>query len=94
MAKIYQAQNTLLISIDSNDQLGQINLRNFILIISRRMKLPIPNIIIDLKGIPHADAQTLITLRKMHLLAKINHWQMSIFNANSKMMELMAHNAN
>lgn len=92
MAKIFQAQNTILVTLNSNDDLGQMNLRNFSDLLVRKLRFPFPNIIVDMKEIEEIDSESVLMLRKINILAKMNHWQLSLFNATPKVLNCIHSN--
>ena len=94
MAKIFQAQNTILVTLNAADDLGKMNLRNFSDLLVRKLKFPFPNIIVDMKEIADIDTNGILMLRKINILAKLNNWQLSLFNATPKVLNQLNSNNN
>ena len=86
MIKIYQANTTLLISFDENDNLGVIDFKHLIKEMILKLKFPFSNIMIDLKGINEINGKGFKLLLLGKKLSEMNDSQISIFNVNGKLL--------
>lgn len=86
MIRLFQAHSTILISFDKSDNLGDLDIKNLINVMLTRLKYPFPNVIVDLKGIEDIDSEGISILRKAQWLSSANDFQLSIFNANEKIL--------
>ncbi|MFT3737598.1 MAG: STAS domain-containing protein [Breznakibacter sp.] len=92
MIKLFQANSTILISFDKSDNLGEVDIQNLIRVMLAKLKYPFRNVIVDLKGIEDVDNKGLSVLRKAHWLSRANDFQISIFNADDKLLrEIQMH---
>lgn len=86
MIKLYQANTTLLISFDKNDNIGILDIRNLLKEIILKLKSPFSNVMVDLKGINEIDEQGLRIVQLGKRLAEMSGSQMSMYNANGKLL--------
>lgn len=86
MIKLYQANSTLLVSFEKNDQLNMIDLKHLINVIVLKLKSPFSNIMLDMKGIEKIDKEGIRLLEVSKKISEINESQINIFNVSGNLM--------
>lgn len=86
MIKLFQANTTILVSFDKSDNLGHVDIKHLIRVMLAKLKYPFPNVIVDLKGIEDIDPLGMGTLRKAQWLSRHLDFQLSMFNANDRLL--------
>lgn len=87
--KVYQANSTLFIRFDKSDDLGVVDLRSILNQLMTRLKAPFVNVIVDFGSIHEIDPHGMKVLLLGKRLSEIGRAQVSIFNAQSRVLQQM-----